>query len=295
MSIAFRSLLLSTLFAVQVPALAAPPKNIVPPEMLAATGEQRTVQVFVPQAEIKADIVDSKVAMAAGGGLLMAMIDAGVNSSRAKKAEAAVQPVREALTGYDADALALATTNAALTGQTWLGAQPAQLSKDNTVPAKMAVLDATSTPQTVFIEFEYGLSPDFSAVVVSASIQIASREVPAKKKPDARVIPRNLLYVQSVRSVQVLPDPDKEATVNAGRWAEGDAALARKSLDAAFARVGELIPRALQVSAEDQAAWKKVKGNTALGGHSGKLVEESDGETLLFDGSLISVRTIARP
>jgi len=252
----------------------------------------RTVLVVLPQAEIKSNIVDSKIAMAAGGGLLMALIDAGVNSSRAKKAEEAILPVRSALMGFDADTLAVGTTDKALASLEWFGAKPATLSKDVSPAARLAALDAAATPQTAFIQYEYGASPDLAALVVTATIQIAPHETPAGKTPDARLAPKYSVYNQTVRSVVVLPDAAKETGPNAQRWSADNGALARQGLTEAFAQLQSLEARALQVSAEDLDKFKKTKGSTTAGGHSGKLVEQNDSGTLLFDGTFIHVLTL---
>lgn len=252
----------------------------------------RSVVVVLAQAEIKSNIVDSKVAMAAGGGLLMALIDAGVNSARAKKAEEAILPMRTSLMGFDADALALSTTDKAVAALDWFGAKPASLTKDVSPAARLAALDAAATPQTAYFQYDYGASPDLAAVVVTATIQIAPHDVPAGKKPDDRLAPKFSVFTQTVRSVVVLPDAAKEPGPNAQRWAADNAALARQALTEGFAEVQALATRALLVSAEDLDKWKKTKSSSSAGGHSGKLVEQNDAGTLLFDGTLINVHTL---
>ena len=87
-------------------AFAAAPAFASPPEVVAEGARSvpggRTIQVIVAQAEIQSNINRSRIAQAAGGGMLMALIDASVEQSRAKKAEAAITPLREALAGFDA-------------------------------------------------------------------------------------------------------------------------------------------------------------------------------------------------
>src|SRR4051812_38476632 len=77
----------------------APIKQILPPESRVVAGGRNQL-VTVPQNEIAAGINESNLTAAMGGGLLFALIDAGVNNSRAKKAEAAIVPVRNALVDY---------------------------------------------------------------------------------------------------------------------------------------------------------------------------------------------------
>ena len=83
----------------------------------------RSALVVVAQAEIRSGIDESESAMYSGGGLLFALVDASVNPSRAKEAEAAIQSSREALTGFDFDALAKDMIAGALADIPWFQAQ----------------------------------------------------------------------------------------------------------------------------------------------------------------------------
>src|SRR5580692_1676538 len=56
--------------------------------------KQREIYVFVP---------NSTAGAASGGGLIGALVDAGINDIRTSKAEAAVKPLRDALVDFDFD------------------------------------------------------------------------------------------------------------------------------------------------------------------------------------------------
>ncbi|HEX6741853.1 MAG TPA: hypothetical protein VF079_08685, partial [Sphingomicrobium sp.] len=134
----------------------------------------RSLRVLVAQSEIKSDINLSNVAVATGGGLLGALIGAAVDSARAKKAEALITPVRVGMTGLDADAMAIETAKAAFAGAQWNTAAEPNFSKDSSPAGKSAYLDSNPTAQTAFVEYTYDLSPNFDAVRVVESIQVAA-------------------------------------------------------------------------------------------------------------------------
>ncbi len=94
-------------------AIAANPPNVISAQERSIAGN-RALQVLVAQPEIKSDINPSNIAVATGGGLIGGLLAASQNAARTKKAEAAIEPVRNSLTGFDVDGLALQTTKAAL-------------------------------------------------------------------------------------------------------------------------------------------------------------------------------------
>jgi voltage-gated potassium channel Kch len=285
---------LLSLSAVQ--AVAATPKNILVETARPAEGG-RTIQVLVGQEEMKSDINPSNVVVATGGGLLGALVDAGINAERAKKAEAAIQPVRAALTGYDADALARDTTAAALAKVTWFQPVATAFSRDTSIPGKIAVLDASATDQIAFFQYSYDVAPDFSSVRVAVNIQIASKTLPAGKKPDYRLQPKALIYTQTLTSVVTLPATAKDINENAGQWAADNGKLARQAIVAGFGELGQLIPQALALSEADlKAMTTKTKKFTVVGGFNGRIQDQGPSGTLLLTptGGLVHVQTVGQ-
>jgi hypothetical protein len=249
----------------------------------------RAVQVTVGQAEIKSDINPSNIAVYTGGGLIGALVQASVDAERAKKAEAAITPLRDALAGFDADGLAQSATKTAIAGVDWLNTDAVRFSKDATPNGKSSALDSESAAQIAFFDYTYDVGPDFSTVRVVVSMSFASKALPSgSAKPEARLKPRALAYAQKVTSVITLPDASKDINVNAQRWAADDAKLARQAVTLAFENAEKLIPRTLALTAADLKALK-TKSNFVAGGYQGRPVEQEGGHTLLWDGSFIQV------
>ncbi len=262
---------------------ASGPPNFVPDAVRTAAAEWG-VDSVVPQAEIKTEINESKSAMVAGGGLLFAMIDAGVNSSRTKKAEAAVQPLRDALAGYNFDDDARDSTGLALSSVPWLKVTEQRLTKDDSQPGLLGVLDSLPTSRLLIADYGYSLSPTGDEMVIHVALSIASRETPAGKKPADRLKPKYLAYQQRLTVVAQLNIPAKDLAANVARWSADGAALARKTLASELADVRTLIVRSLTATEADVAPWAKDRKKT----------EEVNGGTLSSDGTnLTLVRAVA--
>jgi hypothetical protein len=254
----------------------------------------RTVQVLIAQTEIKTDINPSNLDVATGGGLLGGLLAASQNASRAKKAEAAIVPVRTALANFDVEALALATTKSGLASTAWLKPAAIAMSKDSSLLGKSGFVDSNGAEQVAFVEYSYDMSPDFSAVRVVAKLQFANKAMPAAaKKPEARLAPKNLAFDQSITSIISLSAPNKEIDANAATWAADDGKKVRAALAMAFTRIQGLMPRALATTQADiklMTGKDKVKG--AAGGFRGRIQETTAEGILLWSGGFIHAQIL---
>jgi hypothetical protein len=264
------------------------------PESGRAVDGGRSLEVVIAQAEIKSNINESNITAATGGGLLPALIDAKINSDRAKRAEVEIQPLRAALTGFDVDGLAIQTTQGALAKADWFQAKPATLSRDSSITGESGALDASPTGQMAIFEYSYDTSPDFASIRVALRMQLANKAVSQGDKPESRLKPRNLAYSQKIVVVVSLPSASKDAVQNAGRWSADNGKLARQALTAAFGRLGDLTPRTLALSQADlKAMGGHDKKYIVMGGFGGRIQEQTASDTVLFDGGLIDVQTLA--
>jgi hypothetical protein len=256
----------------------------------------RVVQVIVPQWQITTTIDIGRVAADAdsgGGGLLGAVVLSSLDNKRKvlsqtayDRAEAAIAPLRKALLGFDVDALALATTKAALAKPVWFQPRSVELSKSrspNPPPAGPA--------QTAVISYRYETSPDLTQLRVIAEIQL---ERAGEKSGAALGDP---VYRQRVSSIVRLREPSFEPVENAVKWSAGDGELARVALTSAFGRLEQLIPFALDLSEADVKAFTaKGREKAFAAGYYGPLIERSadrPGETLIWVKGLVSVQPSA--
>lgn len=275
-------------------ALAADPPNVLTEEARTVQGE-RAVQVLVAQAEIKSNINPSNIAVATGGGLLGGLMAASQNASRTKKAEALIEPVREAMTDFDADRLAQDTTTAALAQVPWLQSAPISFSKDSSPVGKSGALDSIGASQVGFVEYTYDFSPDFADLRVVAKVDFANKALPAASatKPESRVSRKNLAYSQQITTIVSLPTPVEEKALNAASWSADGGKAARDALTLAFAEMEKLLPRTLALTADDIAAMAaKTNPKGKAGGFAGRVQESATGETLLWGPGFIWQRTL---
>jgi hypothetical protein len=278
------------------PALAAEPKPPKIPksvlvEAARAAPGGRGVDVVVGQAEIASNINPSFATLAMGGGVLGVIIDAKVDSDRAKRAMAGITPLRTALIDVDVDQLAIDTTKAATATLPWFEGKDPEFARDPTIPAKSAVLSAGAARQVAFFDYVYDTAPDFSSIRVGVRITLANKDAPNGGAAETRLNPKNLAYDQTLTSVVRLGNPGAPPD-NAERWAAHDGVLAKKALKVAFAEVGVLIPRALTLGVDDIAKMDAGAKKT-IGGYAGKVQEETPDGALLFNGGLVHIQTVA--
>lgn len=265
------------------------PKSVLVESARIAPGG-RGVDVVVGQAEIASNINPSFAMLAMGGGVLGVLIDAKVDSDRAKRAMAGITPLRAALIDVDVDQLAIDTTKAATASLPWFDGKAPEFARDPTIPAKSAVLTAGAASQVAFFDYVYDTAPDFSSIRVGVHITLANKEAPNGAAPEARLTPKNLAFDQMVTSVVRLDAPGAPSD-NAQHWAAHDGALAKKALQVAFAEVGTLIPRALTLGVDDITKMDAGAKKT-IGGYAGKVQEETPDGALLFNGGLVHVQSV---
>jgi hypothetical protein len=254
---------------------AVPPKRVLSPEARDISGG-RTALVVSGQGEIRPEVNASNIAMATGGGLIPALIDAAITQSRMNSAEKTVRVVRDALGTYDFDKRALESTKATLAGMAWLDVRDVSFTKETTPDKLKTTLAQTSSQQLMVVAYGYTLSSDFSKLGVAASVSIFPKAAAA-----SRMTSSDSVYLETFAYVSGLPQPTSDDDQNAARWAANDGALARKSIDDGLANVNQLLVRSLTQTPEAAAALDKGR-LVNVAGQRGYLVETSEKGTLLF-------------
>ena len=267
-----------------------------------AVSSPRALQVVVPQTEIETTTELGRVPSSAmGGGLLGGLIIASTTDREKQerltqvlrdKAEAGVAPLRAELRNFDVDALALATTNAALSKTGWFRAQAVSVSKDPSPQGASAFFHTSSAPQVAFVTYRYDLSPDFTYIRVNADIVLV-RKVRENGVRSA-ALPKPF-YEQHISSIVQLRSRSYENSENAASWSMNDGKLAKASLIAAFNQIERLIPVALGLGEADLKQYmskNRPKGFSA--GFYGPLIQRdqagSDG-LLLWSGGLVHIQS----
>ena len=270
--------------------------NVIAPEARTVAGG-RDVYIMIPQAEIKPNINISNITAAAGGGLLFALIDAGVNNSRAKDAEKTVVPLREALVGFEFDPRAQLESVNTLSGLGWFEPKETKISKDDSGKSMLTAIDQAGTQQIMFLRYSYETNADFSGLVVSLGASLANKQAPAGKKPDVRLQAKNLAYNSSVRSMIMLPDANpKDPAANVQAWSADGGKAARAALLLGIERCQALLARGMTLTPADAESLRKrnKRKMSAVPGVGGWVIDSPPESTIVYDplfGQVTQVET----
>ncbi|MBJ7500204.1 MAG: hypothetical protein JHC57_10685 [Sphingopyxis sp.] len=257
----------------------------------------RAVQIGLAQTQIETSIDIGRVAASTGGDLIGALIVSGMDDKRERladsateRANAAAAPLRDTLRGFDVDALALSTTQAALAQPDWLQPQAISATRDVSPASRSAFAFAATTPQVAFVTYRYALSPDFTQIRVIAEVLIEA-------KPPAKRRAAGPLYRQTLSSIVQLGKRSYDHRENVARWNADDGKLAKAALAAGFAGIERLVPHALALTPADIKAFAAKDREKGFGaGFYGPLVARDADDpanlTLWAKDGLIHIRTL---
>ena len=124
----------------------------------------------VTQDEIYADIVRSNTAVAAGGGLIFALIDSAVDNSRTKSAEELITPIRNALIDVDYAEFLQASIEENLKDIVWMGVNKVQLERSVGDGQILNKVEESEVSAVLFMTADYKLSANFDSIITSVSL-----------------------------------------------------------------------------------------------------------------------------
>ena len=164
----------------------------------------RSTQVvsIISQDEITAHVVNPNITAAAGGGLLVALIDASIVESRTNEAEGFIAPLREGLAQLDFRQEYWAREIELFNSPNWLQSkQPKNTALNMTVEQIRNTVSTMQEDAFLIMRTEYHLSSDFKRMVVqgyaqlwtkgqdlptyAAKLEYQSAAVPAEDKAEA--------------------------------------------------------------------------------------------------------------
>lgn len=141
--------------------------------------------LLVKQGEIGSDIVVSN--LAAQGGLIQAMIDAGINSSRTNKAEEAIIPIRDKLIDHDFAAAMESELEKAFRASDISGLSDIALVRAEDENYRQNTVKGSSADAVMFIDTTYKVSPKFDMILVKSDVKVFPTNSALnayKEKPD---------------------------------------------------------------------------------------------------------------
>ncbi|MEZ5998651.1 MAG: hypothetical protein R3B98_08155 [Hyphomonas sp.] len=205
--------------------------------------------LIVTSSEIETQIAGSNVSTAMGGGLLGAVIDAGVEQAQANKAAELIVPIRDKLLDFDFGAQLESDLETELAAAGIEGMADVSLVRAIEKDFKENRVGASKADAVLFLTSSYAVTFDFSALSVSASAEMypVNAALDAyKEKPnsDARKTDSkdNIYRNHFAETLQVASAGNKEANANA---------LAETSSEELVAKLKEGSRRIAKKIAED--------------------------------------------
>jgi hypothetical protein len=248
---------------------ATPNRLALNPEHKANVGTTQTT-VLLTQQEIGTDITQSNITAATGGGLIFALIDAGIENSRAKKAEKHVVPVRDALIGYNLGDVLNSSLKSRLASRDWLKAGSFNIQQVSTLESLDSWIKNADGDGLLLVNTQYRFTPKFDGITISARISIHPKQGPlvAQAKPYQNLPP--LIYYNAFSATIWMSDwpaqsPDAEAAVKL--WAEEGGKRARTALDLGADEIARMLAFDLeQPGTVNNALYKAPAGAPAYDG-----------------------------
>lgn len=242
------------------------------PKAQSALGSAQPV-VGLDQQEIAADINRSNISAATGGGLIFALVDAAVDSAQAKKAEAAVTPVRDALLDYNFGARFSGDLADTLRDIPWLKGQKVVVQSPASPDLVKEWVDRSPADGLLLLRTRYRFSPDFKAITILVDATLLARSAALAQAAATKRDGVPATFANSFGVVLPLPDAGKLGRDQAAaKWAEGHGAAARAALDLGAREMAAMIAFDLEQPQDDPSLTKSAATVTAPMVMRGELV-----------------------
>jgi len=219
----------------------------------------------IKQSEIYVFVPDSKIAAAGGGGLLLALVDVGVNSVRTSKAEDAVRPLRDALVDFNFDNTLKADLQTSLSSDPWLHADGVRVIKEATNASEDTALANAKDSAVLFTVADYQLSNDAQELTITLSAALyPNNDALFALKPRAKSGPRsalgNSLYHNTLTFTMEVPSPSQDRDHNIATWSAQNGAVMHAALNMGARKLAAMLASDLQGPDGDAALQNDSEG-----------------------------------
>jgi hypothetical protein len=236
---------------------------------------QGEVYVFVPQTSTGGQ-----------GGLLGALVAAGIDSVRTSKAEDAVKPLRDAVVDFNFDDVLRQDLKASMSKVQWLNVTEVKVIKDVATASLDSAITDSKASAVLMVAADYHLSNDGSTfdIAIKANLFPNSLALTQPKTTDANAKPKsdvnNAIYRNAFTFEAKVPGATEDRDRNMNVWAANHGELLRAATTKGVAKLTELIAADIQEAplvTTEQAKVEKVLGD----GPDGVLTRHANG-TLAF-------------
>lgn len=237
---------------------------------------QNEIYVFVPSSDVSA---------AAGGGLLAALVDVGINDARTSHAEDAVRVVRDSLVDFDFDGKFQAGLEPALAQISWLHSEKPRVIKEVGSNNLGTVLKDSQASTVLLVVADYHLSNDGDELFVALTAGLFSRSDALQVRPTggppstwANAFYRNTLTYEA-KAPGATGDRDHDVTA----WSADKGGPIRAALEQGIAKVQ------MMMASDLQGRYASETGKSVtVDGIPGQAIEPDDGGSVVRfeDGTL---------
>jgi len=253
------------------------------------------VVIGLSQEEIYAEIERSNTSAAVGGGLLFALIDSAIESSRSEDAEALVTPIKNSLIDYNFPSEFETALSTELQRLTWLNNTKYQTRKPYSPNDVDSIVQAASADVLLVFNTSYRFSPGFKSLKVSTAVTgyaksnelqtIAKQSNPDSEKP--------VLYMNSFMYSQPIVGEYTNSEDAVKTWSDNNSERVRAALTEGVTELAKMVATDLEIARaqyKDKSLQVGEGTQVTMDGATGTLVSEDDKRVILrlANGSMYS-------
>lgn len=202
-------------------------------------GKIRTAGAVIstPQKAFGVDYRRSNITGLTGGGALVYLIDAMINSSRENAAAATVAPALTGLQTYSFEEELRKAVQAEMSKVEWFEFRDVRLSTETFDTDARKLVNGTDADGLLVIFASATFSTSFDTFTVRASMDMLPRTVNAKPGIDADFTVNTPLYRDKAEYVLAAPGAGTDQAQNVAIWAKDDSKLLKQALDESVRKI----------------------------------------------------------
>jgi hypothetical protein len=215
----------------------------------------------VRQSEIYVFVPRSRVGAATGGGLIGALIDAGVDAHRAHTATDSVKRLRDATVDYSFDQKLTADLQQSLGKVEWLKVDGVRVMKDVAPDNLAAAINGSKHGAVLIVDGDYQLSNDGAVLTVTLVADLYANNDALKKYKPAKTAneklvyhPGNAIYRAKFMQTEVTAGTGHDRDANISLWSADSGKPMREALDKAVDDLTRQLAEDIQSDAS--APWQ---------------------------------------
>lgn len=188
------------------------------------------VVVGTNQSKINTLIDPSQLTLYMGGGLLPALIDAGINQSREQSAEEIVKPIRDALADFDFNSLAQRIAAQKLESIDVIHPLTIDFSREVNPEKYTKMMDSSTAPRMFYLNYDYLMNSDFTGVRVGLFAVLKPKTQPGGS-PENRMGLGDTLFHKHYVTEMYLQTPADDISKRISVWSADNGDLLKKGLE----------------------------------------------------------------